>query len=55
MNDEVGSWDVRLVVRYDAGEKLPLGGRHGALHQMVFGVNMVGHDEAGVDDDRGFL
>lgn len=55
MDDNIWSGQVGLIIANDASKKLPLGGRHGALNQMIFGINLVRHNETGVDDDGGFL
>lgn len=51
MDHQVGGGDGFGVVGDDLTEKIPLGGGHGTLDQMVFGVDRVTHDQARVDDD----
>lgn len=55
MDHDVGVRYFCVVVCDDAGEKLPLGCGHRALYQVVFGIDLVRHDETRVDDHGRFL
>lgn len=51
MDDNIRIWEGASVVPNNVGKKLPLGRGHGALDEVVFGVDFVTHDETGVNDD----
>lgn len=54
MDHDIGLGEVTGVVLDNRGEKLPLRGGHSTLDKVIFGIDLVGHDEARVDDHGGF-
>lgn len=55
MDNDVWFGNVFFIIIDDRGEKFPFRCGHGTLNQMIFGVNLVGHDESGVDNDGRLL
>lgn len=54
MDHDVGGGELTAEFTDQGGEKVPLGGRHRPLDQVIFGIDLVAHDETRVYEDVRF-